>query len=174
VLRRWTSGIDPVWDFSKLLFMLISTNMRAMSRPLPVSPTLVASQCLCLSLKRAARAVARRYDEALRPLDLNNGQFSILTAIAGLQPAGMQTLADLLAMDRTTLTAALKPLERRGLVDVVASETDARGREISLTATGLALLARAIPLWQSLQQELTGELGGKRAGELRGQLSRIA
>lgn len=144
-----------------------------MARALPVSPSLVASECLCLGLKRAARAVARRYDEALRPLDLNNGQFSTLTAIAGLQPAGMHPLAELLAMDRTTLTAALKPLERRGLIEIVVSEADARGREVSLTVTGRALLSRAIPLWQSLQQELTDELGGDQASDLRGQLSRI-
>ena len=144
-----------------------------MVRALPVSPSLVASECLCLGLKRAARAVARRYDEAFRPLDLNNGQFSTLTAIAGLQPAGMQALAELLAMDRTTLTAALKPLERRGLVEVAVSEADARGRDVSLTSAGRALLARAMPLWQALQQELTDDMGGDRADELRSQLSRI-
>lgn len=144
-----------------------------MARTLPTSPDTVSRECLCLGLKRAARAVARRYDEALRPLDLNNGQFSVMTTLSGLQPAGMQTLAEHLAMDRTTLTAALKPLERRGLVDVVVSKSDARGREISLTPDGRLLLIKAMPVWQSLQHELAAEIGGAEVDSLRRQLSRI-
>ena len=101
-----------------------------------LQPSKVASECLCLGLRRAARALSRRYDEALQPLDLNNGQFSMLTMIAGLQPVGMQALADRLAMDRTTVTAALKPLQRRGLVTVEASEHDLRGRDARLAPPG--------------------------------------
>ena len=144
-----------------------------MVRALPVSPRFVSSECFCLGLKRAARAVGRRYDEALRPLDLNNGQFSMLTSIAGLQPAGMQKLAEHLCMDRTTLTAALKPLERRRLVAVAVSESDARGRDISLTPAGRALLAKAMPVWQVLQHQLGAEVGRAEAADLRGHLSRI-
>ncbi len=140
---------------------------------LPLSPSTVSADCLCLGLKRAARAVSRRYDEAMRPLDLTSGQFSMLTAIAGMQPAGMRTLAEHLAMDRTTLTAALKPLERQALVEVLVSESDARVRDISLTDSGQALLAQAMAVWQSLQKELAAELGNTGVAALRGQLSRI-
>ncbi len=106
-------------------------------------------------------------------MGINNGQFSMLALIAGLQPVGMQALADELAMDRTTVTAALKPLQRRGLVDVVVSEADPRGRDAKLTRTGMALLARAIPLWQAIQAEITAELSSSHAAELRGQLKRL-
>ena len=51
-------------------------------------------------------------------------------------------------MDRTTLTANLKPLERRGLVRIKADEADRRGRRLALTAEGRALLAEATPLWK--------------------------
>src|ERR1700719_5189489 len=78
----------------------------------------VRDTCLCLHLQRAARALARRFDEVLRPLGLTNGQFSLLMSLNRLQPPPMAAVASLLAMDRTTLTAALKPLERRGLVAV--------------------------------------------------------
>lgn len=145
-----------------------------MVRALPVSPAVVSGDCLCLGLKRAARAVARRYDEAMRPLSLNSGQFSILTSIAGLQPASMQALAEHLTMDRTTLTAALKPMERRALVEVVVAALDARGREVSLTPAGHALLVRAMPVWQSLQKQLAAEIGAAKAADLRVHLSRIA
>jgi DNA-binding MarR family transcriptional regulator len=137
------------------------------------SPSQIASTCLCLALRRAARAVSRRYDEALRPVDLNNGQFSMLTMIAGLQPAAMQDLADGLAMDRTTLTAALKPLERRGLVTVQTSLHDQRVREVTLTAEGRLLLRKATVLWQQAQQQLARESGLAEVAPLLGQLSSL-
>src|ERR1700735_927000 len=87
---------------------------------------LVRDTCLCLHVQRAARALARRFDEALRPIGLTNGQFSLMMSLNRPAPAGMGSVADLLAMDRTTLTAALKPLERRGLVAVAADPADRR------------------------------------------------
>jgi DNA-binding MarR family transcriptional regulator len=138
-----------------------------------VSPSTVAQLCLCLRLKRAARAVARRYDDALRPLDLNNGQFSMLTVVAGRSPVGVQALADELAMDRTTVTAALKPLQRRGLVDVVVSAHDARGRDVVLLPDGRKRLSEAMPIWQSLQDELAGELSAGTFTSLHRQLAKV-
>ena len=60
----------------------------------------------------------------------------------------MSAVALLLAMDRTTLTAALKPLKRRGLLKVTADPADGRGRLMTLTAKGRKLLARAVPAWK--------------------------
>src|ERR1700685_615013 len=102
---------------------------------------LVRDCCLCLHVQRAARALARRFDEALRPLSLTNGQFSLLMSLNRPELPPMAAVASLLAMDRTTLTAALKPLERRGLVTVAADPTDRRGRRLSLTPEGKTLLA---------------------------------
>ena len=85
---------------------------------LPFEITLeVRDTCLCLHLQRAARAVARRFDAALRPLGLTNGQFSLLMSLNRPEPPSIGSVSALLAMDRTTLTANLKPLERRGLLD---------------------------------------------------------
>src|SRR5580700_4648284 len=92
--------------------------------------------CLCLHVQRAARALARRFDEALRPVGLTNGQFSLMMSLNRPEPPGMASVASLLAMDRTTLTAALKPLERRGLVKVAADPLDRRSRRLTLTAKG--------------------------------------
>lgn len=66
----------------------------------------------------------------------------------------MAPVASLLAMDRTTLTAALKPLERRGLVKVIPDPSDGRGRILKLTAKGRNLLARAVPVWKSIHDEV--------------------
>src|SRR3990167_11316512 len=116
----------------------------------------VRDTCLCLHVQRAARALARRFDEALRPLGLTNGQFSLLMSLNRPEPAGMGGVANLLAMDRTTLTAALKPLERRGLLTVAPDPKDGRARVLSLTPDGRALRAQALPLWTREH----GQLGG--------------
>jgi DNA-binding MarR family transcriptional regulator len=127
----------------------------------PFETTLaVRDCCLCLHVQRAARALARRFDDALRPLDLTNGQFSLLMSLNRPQPPPMGAVASLLAMDRTTLTAALKPLERRGLVKVMPDRLDRRSRLMRLTADGRRLLARAVPIWERTHREVEGLLSG--------------
>ncbi|MBO9543988.1 MarR family transcriptional regulator [Caulobacter sp.] len=120
----------------------------------------VRDTCLCLHVQRAARALARRFDEALRPVGLTNGQFSLLMSLNRPEPAGMGGVANLLAMDRTTLTAALKPLLRRGLLLIEPDPKDRRGRVLSLTDAGRAVLARAVPIWTREHGDLDVELDG--------------
>jgi DNA-binding MarR family transcriptional regulator len=119
---------------------------------------LVRDCCLCLHVQRAARALARRFDEALRSLDLTNGQFSLLMSLNRPEPPAMAAVASLLAMDRTTLTAALKPLERRGLVTVTADPEDRRSRLMALAPKGMTLLAKAVPIWEHTHHEIEGLL----------------
>jgi DNA-binding MarR family transcriptional regulator len=130
---------------------------------------LVRDTCLCLHAQRAARALARRFDEALRPVGLTNGQFSLLMALNRPTPAPMRAVASLLAMDRTTLTAALKPLERRGLVELRPDPRDRRSRLITLTPDGSSLLARAVPIWESTHRAVQALTDGD-ADRLRSQL----
>jgi DNA-binding MarR family transcriptional regulator len=121
----------------------------------PFETTLrVRDCCLCLHVQRAARALARRFDEALRPLGLTNGQFSLLMSLNRSEPASMGSVAALLAMDRTTLTAALKPLERRGLVEIRPDPADRRSRRIILTPAGRTLVASAVPIWERVHGEV--------------------
>jgi DNA-binding MarR family transcriptional regulator len=123
--------------------------MVSTDEPVPFETTLrVRDCCLCLHVQRAARALARRFDEALRPLGLTNGQFSLMMSLNRPEPPAITAVAALLAMDRTTLTAALKPLERRGLVKVTPDRLDRRSRRLSLTAQGKELLASALPVWE--------------------------
>ncbi|MFY9626332.1 MAG: MarR family transcriptional regulator [Rhodoplanes sp.] len=115
----------------------------------PLETTLhVRDTCLCLHTQRAARALARRFDDAFRPLGLSNGQFSLLMSLNRPEPASMGSVAALLAMDRTTLTANLKPLARRGLVSVTVDKEDRRSRRLTLTPAGRALLMAAVPVWK--------------------------
>jgi DNA-binding MarR family transcriptional regulator len=128
-------------------------------RLVPYETTLhVRDTCLCLHLQRAARVVARRFDELFRPLGITQGQFSLLMSLNRPEPPTMGSVADLLAMDRTTLTANLKPLERRGLVRIKVDDADRRNRRLALTADGRALLAEATPIWKRHHAALERQL----------------
>ena len=148
-----------------------------MSNPadIPFETTLlVRDTCLCLHVQRAARALARRFDEALRPLGLTNGQFSLMMSLNRPAPPPMGAVAALLAMDQTTLTAALKPLERRGLVAVLRNPKDGRGRLLSLTPAGKAVLAGAVPIWEATHAAVEGLLAGGDAQRLRSDLMTLS
>mgnify|MGYP000588781937 CR=1 FL=1 len=133
----------------------------------------VRDTCLCLHVQRAARTLARCFDEALRPVDLTNGQFSLLMSLNRPDPPSIGSVAELLAMDRTTLTAMLKPLQRRELVKVAVDPDDKRSRRLILTAKGSALLAKAVPIWERAHAELDDKLGSKIA-RLRADLRTLA
>jgi DNA-binding MarR family transcriptional regulator len=132
-----------------------------MSKPkVPFETTLlVRDSCLCLSVQQAARALARRFDDALRPLELTHGQFSILMSLNRPVPPKMGDVAQLLSMDRTTLTAALKLLERRALVVTKPDDDDKRSRRVALTGTGHTLLLKALPLWKRHHAQLEKYMG---------------
>ncbi|WP_288350321.1 MarR family transcriptional regulator [uncultured Thalassospira sp.] len=133
----------------------------------PFANTLmVRDSCLCLHVRRAARTIARRFDDAFRPLELTSGQYSLLMSLNRPSPPHMKDVADLLAMDRTTLTANLKPLERRGLVEITPDPKDKRGRLLSLTKDGMALLARAFPIWKETQNQLESLVADSNARQL--------
>lgn len=142
-----------------------------MSTNVPFSTTLeVRDTCLCLHAQRAARALARCFDDALREVGLTNGQFSLLMALNRPEPPSIAPVAQLLAMDRTTLTAALKPLEKQGLVEIIASASDRRSRLLLLTPKGSALLAKAVPLWRETHVKLEANLLNGNGDTLRAML----
>jgi len=142
---------------------------------LPYETTLLVRDCcLCLHVQRAARALARRFDDVLRPFDLTNWQFSLLMSLNRPEPPAMGPVASLLAMDRTTLTAALKPLQRRGLVKVSQDPSDRRSRVLKLTAKGHNLLIRAVPVWERAHREVESLIPDADPEELRRSLRALS
>ena len=142
---------------------------------LPFTTTVeVRDTCLCLHLQRAARAVARRFDAALRPLGLTSGQFSLLMSLNRHESASIGSVSALLAMDRTTLTANLKPLERRGLVKVTVDDTDKRTRRLALTPAGRTLLVAACPVWRQTHAAIDRFLTGSSPDRLRTDLRALS
>jgi len=130
----------------------------------------VRDTCLCLHLQQAARALARRFDAALRSLGLTNGQFSLLMSLNRPEAASIGDVSAVLAMDRTTLTANLKPLRRRGLVAISVDDADKRSRRLRLTPAGRALLVAALPVWESEHAAIEALLTGVDPDRLRGNL----
>lgn len=123
--------------------------------------------CLCASLRRAARAVTQRYDEALRRAGLRATQFTLLQALSRAGALTQGDLGDLLALDSTTLTRTLEILRRRGWIAKRQGD-DRRERRLSLTHSGEARLRRALPHWEKVQAQMRHRLGSKRFKSLLG------
>lgn len=121
----------------------------------------IRDQCLCLATQRAARLMARRFDRLFAPLGLTNGQFSLLVALSGQWRPRIGELAEFLGMDSTTMTAAVKTLDKRGLVSLRPDEADARARRLALTDEGRDVVARAVPLWREEHAKVQADLVGE-------------
>lgn len=146
-----------------------------MRSDLPLTTTHeVRDRCLCLHLQRAARAVARRFDEALRPVGLTHGQYSLLMSLNRPEPPRVGELAHFLAMDRTTMTANLKPLERRGLLSLHPDSEDRRSRRIGLTDAGRDLLVLALPIWRRTHDAIDETLDGQDQTGLKADLRQLS
>ena len=126
--------------------------------------------CVCFNLRKTARAVTQTYDDLLRPAGLRTTQFSLLAVLASHGPLTIRALADRMVMDRTTLSRNLKLVEAQGLVSVATGPADRRTRIVDLTESGLAALARALPLWQRAQSHMVGRLGESGWRQLRAAL----
>ena len=144
----------------------------------PVGLTLMPTQfapsttCVCFHLRRAARAVTQTYERALAPSGLLPGQFSVLTVLHRFGPQPLSVLADLMGMDRTTLTRNLRPMERDGLVRVKAGDKqDQRIRRVALTGSGERKWQEAEPLWAQVHRAMVEGLGPEGWPALRDQLS---
>jgi len=134
---------------------------------------LVRDSCLCLHAQKAARSLARHFDEVLRPFGLTNGQFSLLMALNQPEPPGMGAVAGVLGMDRTTLTAALKPLERNGLLEIIQDIEDRRSKRLRLMPEGHAVLTAALSAWRSAHAKLEQRLEKGQAKRLRQDLTAL-
>ena len=142
--------------------------------PEPFATTLhIRDHCLCLHAQRAARTLSRRFDEAMRPVGITSGQFSLLNGLNRPEPPTIGAVANLLAMDRSTVTANLKPLERMGAVVMAVDGKDRRGRRVGLTDLGRGLLAEATPIWRAVHGEIEAGLEGQ-GDALRAGMTRLS
>ena len=124
------------------------------------------TECICVNLRRAARALTTIYDDALAASGVKITQFSLLRAVERNEPAAISALSEDLDLDRTTLARNLAPLRRDRLVEL-ATGSDRRVTEVRLTKKGRAAIAKALPLWQKAQAEVALRLPSGRLEQLR-------
>jgi len=136
----------------------------------------MAEECLCFRARRISRALTRRYDDALRPLGIQATQLTLLNAIAlnGERGRTMAKVAEFLAMDATTLSRNVRPLEKAGLVRVARMPVDGRVRMAVLTPAGRRMIEQALPLWKRAHQGILAALGPEAAIDLRDQFDATA
>jgi len=110
-------------------------------------------ECVAQTLRRASRLISRRYEEALRPVNLTSSQYTILQSLKGRQGLPFGVMAEILGFDQTTLTRLLKPLAKRELVITVPNAEDRRRRSVCITSRGSKLFVKAKALWQQEHDE---------------------
>ena len=138
--------------------------------PMPIP---VTHPCVCSAVRRADRALNRLYDEALRPSGLATTQYALLSVLSRAdRPLPHAELADRQEMAGTTLSRTVKPLVRDGLIALAPGE-DRRTRYVAITPAGEAVLARARPLWASVQDRLIADVGQERVERLLGELGEL-
>jgi DNA-binding MarR family transcriptional regulator len=133
----------------------------------------IAPDCNCLALRQATRHVTQFYDQLLAPNRLRATQLAILGRLQRGGPMPINALAAALVMDRTTLGRNILPLQRDGLIEIGASPTDRRRREVRLTPAGSARLRAATQTWKVAQQRFDQVFGADRAAALRDLLREV-
>ena len=128
--------------------------------------------CACLQLRKATRVVTQLYDEALRPIGMRSTQLPILVTLAASGARSLPDLADSLVLDRTTLIRNLRPLQRRGLIEV-GRDGSSRTHRAVLTAAGHEAAAAAVPLWARAQTRVMDGLRPTQSLEMQRSLSRL-
>jgi DNA-binding MarR family transcriptional regulator len=121
----------------------------------------VGRECSFFKMRKASRAITQIYDRFMKDAGLAPTQFSLLVALGRTGEITITRLAQILVMDRTTLSRNLRPLEREGLVRVVPGP-DRRTRALALTPQGRDRLAKALPLWEQAQAHMARRLGPER------------
>lgn len=129
--------------------------------------------CASLNFRRTARAVTRMYDSAMQESGVRSTQFALLVAIAKIQPVAMGTLAEVLSIDRTTLTRSLRLLQKERMI-TISKRSEMRQRFLELTPAGEKALQRSLPLWREAHAKFIAALGPDYWLAMRSELERLA
>ncbi len=132
----------------------------------------LAEACACSQVRKAARVITQFYDRCLHPTGLRMTQHTVLVVIALSEQETVMHLAEKLAMDRSALARALKPLEIQGLVTIDAG-SDRRTRVVRLTEQGRQVLIEAHPYWLQAQKQVIALFGEQQMHTLLADLRKV-
>jgi len=130
--------------------------------------------CYAFTVRHASRHLSQFYESKIGTSGIHTQQFTILAIINGKGPLTITELAEEMAMDRTTVTRSLGPLERDGNLSIVPHENDKRIKVITITAQGKAQLEVALEQWRQAQADFEAVFGAARAAHLRDELRAAA
>ncbi|WP_220473904.1 MarR family winged helix-turn-helix transcriptional regulator, partial [Klebsiella pneumoniae] len=128
--------------------------------------------CHCILLRKATRKVSSYYDEALAPLGVNIGQFSLLRNIRRMEPVSLTDLAHKVELDRSTVGRNAKVLERLELIAIGHGE-DQREAVLMIAEKGREILDKGAPLWDGVQDDIEARLGREKARQLQELLAEL-
>ncbi len=133
----------------------------------------LAAMCVCSNLRRASRAITNYYDSLLGQVsELRISQVIILVVLYLAGPQTINELAEIMALDRTTVGRNLRPLAQQGLL-TLTSGSDLRTRVVTLTAQGEETLLRVLPQWEQAQAHMVSGMGQGQVAALLAQLSTV-
>lgn len=148
--------------------------------PVALTEAVMAASPVCLarSVLSAARSLTRVYNAFLHDTGLQITQFTIMAAFALDRYRTLAHLADVLALERTTLLRNIDLLRRAGWVvererSAVEAGSGGRRKRYDLTPAGRAALEGALPAWEKAQEAFGAALGDGEMAAMRDALRRL-
>lgn len=120
----------------------------------------IAPDCALRQVRLLNRRISQWYEDALRPLGLRATQLTLLVAITHQRNARPADLAELLVMEKSTVSRTIDRLIDNDWVEALPAE-DGRAQILQLTIEGNRLLAAALPLWLQAQDQVEEAFGAK-------------
>lgn len=130
--------------------------------------------CVAFNLRRASRIVTKRYERALKSLNITSFQFTALATLSTHESIAQTALADTLGMDISTLNRNLRPLLNSGALQEHPKQDDARVKLISITTEGRELFKKAQPLWEQAQKKTLAHMSEAQWNTLKSAIQKLA
>jgi len=130
--------------------------------------------CVAFNLRRASRIVTKRYERALKPLNITSFQFTALATLSNHESLAQTALAETLGMDISTLNRNLRPLLNSKALREQPKQDDARVKLISITTEGRDLFKKAKPLWEQVQNKTLEHMSETQWNSLKSAIQKLA
>lgn len=115
-------------------------------------PHLDLSEYLPYLINRVGSALVERMQEELAPHDLSIAMWRVLAVLSDTDKQRQIDLAEMTAIDVSTMSRLVSRLIKMGLVSRVRSDANNREVSVELTTKGRALVNRLIPVARKMER----------------------